>query len=149
MRIIFFINEQCIYTEYFSVGSNYLCSKHICSITLLAIGIETLSIIILPCSITITIDLCNCLVIIGLFNTIQYLINIYIILLFIDSCSVSALSLGLRDIGCGTTNKADCVILTLNDVEFRPFEQLSSDGLQQGLAMMILDKASCSVVSIF
>ena len=63
-----------------------------------------------------------------------------------EYCLVSALSLGWDDPGCDENNHVNCAVLTLNGVEIRPFAELAADGAQRGLAVMVMDEVSCSVV---
>ena len=57
-----------------------------------------------------------------------------------DSCVIGVTSLGYSDIGCDITRAADCAFITINGVEFKPFENSPFDGAERGLVMLTIDR---------
>ena len=53
---------------------------------------------------------------------------------------------GPDDIGCDATQVVDCVVLTLNGIDFKPFVSFPTDGAGRGIARILLDRNSWSVL---
>ena len=72
-------------------------------------------------------------------------INVQCVIILESDCLAISV-FGPDDIGCDSTQTVDCAVLTLNGIDSKPFEFFPIDGAGRGIARILLDINSCSVL---